>query len=75
MSCVVEVNDETRFNKLRVHFGSEGNADKLTLKGFALLPKGDVDVLIGRVTDFAIKVELLDIIARYKLASNVSRKY
>ena len=49
---------EERFNELREGFGPDGNANKISLKGFQLLSNEEANALIARINDFTIKAEL-----------------
>jgi hypothetical protein len=66
------MSDQTRFNELKAHFGSQDDANQLTFEGYALLPDKDVETLILRVKNYGIKDELVKIRARAKQAVQAS---
>ena len=65
---------ETRFNELRTLFGSEDDADQLTLDEFAELFDKRAEILAGRIVSFKIAGELLMIRKRVRQASRASQQ-
>jgi hypothetical protein len=66
--------DEARFNELRTHFGSEDDADQLTLEEFAALFDEDASTLADRLGSDKIAGELLRIRERVRQASQASQQ-
>ena len=50
--------DETRFNELKMHFGSNTTAVNLTLAEFAAMSDKRADKIIGRICDDKIAGEI-----------------
>ncbi len=67
MSTVV-VDDITRFNHLRVDFGSKDDADKLTLNQFVLLSDKRAQDLASRIENAQHASKILEIRQRVKQA-------
>jgi hypothetical protein len=69
------VDNETRFNDLKAHFGSGNSADQLTLEEFVALPDTIAEDLIKRIAETNIKFagEISKIRARAKQAPPASK--
>ena len=65
---------ETRFNELRTLFGSEDDADQLTLDEFAELSDKRAETLADRIVSAKIAGELLMIRKRVRQASRASQQ-
>ncbi len=63
---MISVKDQNRFNELKAQFGSDGQADELTLSQFAHLPDSLAFRLAERLADYPESAEVLDIRARAK---------
>ncbi len=66
------VEDQARFDELKVQFGSEGRANQLTLAQFANLTDARAASLADRLADYIESAELLEIRARAKQAVQAS---
>ena len=47
-----------RFNEIRAGFGMLGRANEISLDGFRLLSESEASVLIDRIQDWMVKIEL-----------------
>ncbi len=65
---MISVKDQNRFNELKAQFGSDGQADELTLWQFARLSDARAFGLADRLADCIESAEILDIRARAKKA-------
>ncbi len=63
------VEDQARFDELKVQFGTEGRANELTLAQFANLTDARAAILADRIADYIESAEILEIRARAKQAA------